>query len=187
MNAIAPTFPQEFLNENPALIVGLDIQESLRLVLAEVSDDGPEPTVLAHHCFRSLEGLHRYLRPSILGRIRVVTVQADHGDPFGVRAWLSTHNLTIHHYHNPGWSGHILQLQDQLEFWELPRSYELAYTLAFLSSYRLHSEKTVHKLWRQTCLMKEILDEYDRELARLSHSLGKDGIRPTLQQWLCPF
>lgn len=186
MNAVYKTHPQEFLKENPQLIVGLDTQEGLRLVLAEVTDDCPEPTVVEHHCFRSLEGLQRYLRP-VRNRIQAVSVQAKHGDPLGIIAWLSTHKVPIHHYHNPGWSGDALELQDQLEFWELPRSYQLAYTLAFLSSYRLHSEKTVYKLWQQTYQLKEILNEYDRELARLSHALGKDGVRPTLQQWLCPF
>lgn len=186
MNAVTKTYPQEFLKENADLIVGLDIQESLRLVLAEVTDDCPEPTILDHHLFRSLEGMQRYLRP-IRDRIQAVSVQAHHGDPLEITAWLSIHKVPIHHYHNPGWSGHTLQLERQLEFWELPRSYQLAYTLAFLSSYRLHSERTVCKLWRQTHQLKEFLDEYERELARLSHALGKDGLCPTIQQWLCPF
>ncbi len=187
MNAIAPTFPQEFLNENPALIVGLDIQESLRLVLAEVPDDNPEPTILEHHCFRTLEGLQRYLKPSIQERILIVTMQADHEDPLGVKTWLAAQNLPIHQYHNPGWSGYALKLESQLEFWELPRSYQMAYTLAFLASYRFHSENTIRKLWTQTYTMKEIVDEYGRELSRLSHAMGQDGVRPTLNEWLCPF
>ena len=187
MNAIYKSYPQEFLKQNRPLIMGLDIDENLRLVLAEVRDDCPEPTILEHHCFRSLGGLQRYLSPSVRDRIQAVSVRANYWDPFGVKAWLSAHNMPMHHYHNPGWSGHILKLESEREFWELPQSYLMAYTLAFLSSYRLRTEKTVYKLWRQTYELKEILDEYERELGRLSHALGKDGVRPTVQQWLCPF
>lgn len=186
MNAVTQNCPQEFLKDNPLLVIGLDVQGSLRLVLAEITDN-PEPTILEHHCFRSIERLQRYMRPSVLERIRTVAMQADDEDPHGVKTWLTAQNLPIHQYPNPRWSGYTLKLDSQLEFWELPRSYQMAYTLAFLTSYKFHSENTVRKLWTQTYTMKEIFDEYDRELSRLSYALGEDGVPPTLRQRLCPF
>ena len=53
MNATLSTWSDELLTEPTKLIVGLDINQSLRLVVAE-ADSGPEPVILERHCFRSL-------------------------------------------------------------------------------------------------------------------------------------
>jgi hypothetical protein len=187
MNAFPQSYSQEFLQENDGLVIGLDIQESLRLVVAEVTVNCAEPTILEHHRFLSLDGLHRFLKPSIRERILAISVEANYEDPSGAKVWLSTHKIPIHHHHNPGWSSYTLKLQSQLALSGLPRPYELAYSLAFLSSYRLHNETTVYKLWRQASRLKEMVDDHYIELARLSHALGKDGVVLTLEQWLAPF
>jgi len=67
----------------------------------------------------------------------------------------------------------------------LPPAYELAFTLAFLSCYRLHADRIVYKLWDQAYELKSIADEFERELGRLSHALGKNGV--TSPETPCPF
>lgn len=186
MNATLANCPQEYQTECPNLIVGLDINDSLRLVIAE-ADSGPEPVILERHCFRSLEGLQRYLqRPEIWQRIQVIAVYAGGGDPHRVSSWLYTQNLPAHRYQNPGWPAQALRLDEKLDFWELPQAYKLAYTLAFLSSYRLHSNRTVSRLSCQTHQLMEILNEFKHELACLTYAVG-DGGCPQHHTWQCPF
>ena len=54
----------------------------------------------------------------------------------------------------------------------------MAYTLAFLSAYKLRAGRIVYKLWNQARGLKCVAYEFNRELSRLSHALGKDGIVP---------
>lgn len=172
-----------FPAENSILVVGLDY-EPLRLVLMEVIEDCPEPYLLDHHSFRSLEALQRYLHSPVRDHICMVSVQGDCPDPLEIKSWLLTQNLPVTEYNNPGWSASALKLQSERESWDLSRNYELAYTLAFLSCYKLRAGRTLFKLWNQAAELKYMTNELDRELSRLSHALGKDGVIPLTH---CPF
>lgn len=186
MNATLANCHQEGQqSECPFLIVGLDINDSLRLVVAE-ADIGPEPVILEHHCFRSLEGLQRYLqRLGLWQRILVIAVHAGDGDPHGVGSWLCSQNLPAYRYQNPGWPAYALRLDEKLDVWELPKTYKLAYTMAFLSSYRLHCSRTILRLSCQTHQLMEILEELKHELSCLTYAFD-DGSSP-LHQSQCPF
>ena len=178
---------RDFPIEPTKLIVGLDINDSLRLVVAE-ADSGPEPVILERHCFRSLEGLQRFLnRPEIWKQVQVLAVHAGGGDPHGASSWLYTQNLPAHRYQNPGWPAYALKLDEKLDFWELPQAYKLAYTLAFLSSYRLHSNRAISRLSSQSQRLTEILKELERELDCLRYAIGETGGCPQHHQWDCPF
>ena len=93
----------------------------------------------------------------------------------------------LHRYQSPGWAAHALNLNEKLTFWELPQAYKLAYTLAFLSSYRLHSNRVVNSLANQTHQLTEILKDFERELGCLRFALGDGGGCPQHHQWECPF
>ena len=97
MNATLSSWSDELLTEPTKLIVGLDINESLRLVVAE-ADSGPEPVILERHCFRSLEGLQRYLqRPEIWNQMHHLALHAaGANDPHGASSWLYTQNIPVH-------------------------------------------------------------------------------------------
>jgi len=169
--------------KNSFLVVGLDY-ESLRLVLLEVTEDCPEPYLLEHQHFRSVEALQRYLCSPVRDHIHMVSVQGDSQDPFDIKAWLLAQHLPIAEYNNPGWAAYTLKLQKERESLDLPRTYELAYTLAFLSAYKLRAGRTVYKLWHQASELKCLAHELNRELSRLSHALGKDGV---VSMTPCPF
>lgn len=188
MNATLSSWSDELLTEPTKLIVGLDINESLRLVVAE-ADSGPEPVILERHCFRSLEGLQRYLqRPEIWNQMHHLALHAaGANDPHGASSWLYTQNIPVHRYQSPGWAAHALNLNEKLTFWELPQAYKLAYALAFLSSYRLHSNRVVNSLANQTHQLTEILKDFERELGCLRFALGDGGGCPQHHQWECPF
>jgi len=114
----------------------------------------------------------------------MVSVQGDCQDPLEIKAWLLGQDLPMTEYNNPGWAAYTLKLQKERESLDLPRTYELAYTLAFLSSYKLRAGRTVYKLWHQASELKCMAYEFNRELSRLSHAMGQDGVVPVTP---CPF
>jgi hypothetical protein len=168
-------------------IIGLDLAEKLRLVVVATREDCPIPVAIEHQKFRSKEGLQRYLATQALDGNRIVALSSQYPDTHGIVAWLSRQDVTVDWHAHPGWSSSILKLKEERAFWSIPRSYDTAYALAFLSSYRRQAERTACRLWNQTYCLDEILTEFKVELERLSHALQPKGLLESQKRGLCPF
>jgi len=53
-----------------------------------------------------------------------------------------------------------------------------------LTRSELRAGRTVYKLWHQASELKCMAYEFNRELSRLSHAMGQDGVVPVTP---CPF
>jgi hypothetical protein len=170
-------------------IIGLDLNETaIRLVIMTTTEDSPLPTFPTHQTFRSKEKLQRYFATLGWDEEPLVAVSGSSADPHEIIEWLSTQEgLTLDWHGHPEWSSIALDLNEEMEFWELPRSYKTAYALVFLSSYRLHARSTAHKLWNQVDCLNEIVNEFKVELQRLSHALSTTGLLESQKKGLCPF
>lgn len=178
--------PETAGQEGPT-IIGLDLDETLRLVVAATREDCPLPIILDRQKFRSKEGLQRYFAAHQWGEKPIVALTTEVLDPYGVVEWLSSQELTIDCHAHPLWSSAALKLNEESAMWEIPRAYDTAYALAFLSSYRRQAERTACRLWNQTYCLEEILTEFKCELQRLSHALQPTGLLESQKKGLCPF
>ena len=168
------------------LIIGLDLDETLRLVAVGTREDCPVPFLLEHRSFRSKEGLQRYFAANA-SRENCIVATTHGSDPHDLVKWLLRQELTIDWHAHPGWSSRALKLSEERELWDIPRAYDTAYALAFLSSYRQQAERVAGRLWSQTYSLDEILKEFKCELERLSHALQPMGLVEPKRKGACPF
>jgi hypothetical protein len=168
------------------LIIGLDLGEILRLVAVGTREDCPVPFLLDRRSFRSKEGLQRYFAAHASDENCIVAI-TQCPDPHDLVKWLLRQELTIDSHAHPGWSSRVLKLSEERELWDIPRAYDTAYALAFLSSYRQQAERVACMLWNQTYNLDEILKEFKGELERLSHALQPMGLLEPKLKGYCPF
>ena len=100
-------------------------------------------------------------------------MSSQNADPFKVVPWLISQGASIDRHSHPEWKWTRLRLKDEFAMWspDLPKAYQHAYTLAFLSAYRLQATTIVRQLSTSAIGMREMLTEFEDELRRLAEAL----------------
>jgi hypothetical protein len=156
-------------------IIGLDLDEdsSVRLVFIELDSDGTTPTLVDHRRFQTLGQFKSYWTKYVKDPEVRVAVSLQNVDPLKVLPWLVYQGVTIDRHSYPGRKWTRLRLKDEFALWTpgLSKSYQQAYTVAFLSAYRLQSATIARQLVNHAVCMREMLTELEDELRRLADAL----------------
>jgi len=156
-------------------VIGLELDDEtgVRLVSLELNEKGSVPALRDHRKFQALDQLKSYWTKYIKCPEIRVAVSCQNADPFKVLPWLLSQGASVDRHSHPEWKWTRLKLRDEFAMWspDLPGAYKHAYTLAFLSAYRLQATTIIRQLSNQAFCMREILTEFEDELQRLSAAL----------------
>ena len=157
-------------------IIGLDLDDAtgIRLVYLGFDRQASGHFLADHRRFRNLEQLQSYWARSPHCHVAVSQQAAD---PQCALNWLADQGARISRHSNPEWKWTRLGLKEEFAMWDLPRVYEHAYTLAFLTTYRLQAAKIAGLLATQASCLQEMLTEFQQELSRLRDALPDSSQR----------
>jgi hypothetical protein len=188
-HTIRPSFP-DFVSEFD--IIGLDLDDvaGMRLVYLGFDLQASEHFLADHRRFYNLARFKSYWARNPHCHVAVSKQTAD---PQDVMQWLASQGARIIPHSNPGWKWTRLGLREEFAMWGLPRAYERAYTVAFLTTYRLQAAKIVGLLATQANCLQEMLTEFEQELSRLRDAMpdpdqrGEDhalSLSAAMPRWL---
>src|ERR1019366_4380087 len=122
-------------------IIGLELDDEtgVRLVSPELDEKGSAPPLRDYRKFQVLEQLKSYWTKYVKYPGIRVAVSSQNADPLKVVPWLISQGASIDRHSHPEWKWTRLRLKDEFAMSspDLPKAYQHAYTLAFLSAYRL--------------------------------------------------
>lgn len=163
--------PAIFIKEE---IIGLDLDDEtgLRLVSLECSGNGTTHSLVDHRRFQTPEQLKSYWAKHIKPEARVA-ISLQTADPLQVVLWLMERGACIDRHNHPQWKWTRLGLKEEFSMWTpgLPRTYAHAYTLAFLSVYRLQAATVAGQLSTQAATLRMMMTEFETELKKLRDAL----------------
>ena len=174
--------PNSASTKNLREIIGLDLsQETVRFVNLEIHGQASETVLVDHRRFQGREELESYWSQYLTSPYLHVAVSMQDRDPHAVLPWLNTKGVAIEFHSHPERSWTRLRLKEESAYWSLPKAYAHAYTVAFLSAYRLHAATIVKQLSTELMTQQDVLREFQDELLRLAEALPEPGQRP--RQW----
>jgi len=138
---------------------------TVRVIYAVVDiDNEPSPYILEHRSFRTLKGFQNYWRHCAKeGSFRIgLPGYAD--DMFGLEVWLKEQGAVVESFARLPFPEFM---QDFL-VWDLPESFQNAYSLACCASYRVYAARVASELWGNLLSLQHSL----KELCRQAHVLN---------------
>ncbi len=156
-------------------VIGLDLDDEsgIRLVSLELDGKGSAPPLRDHRRFQGLDQLKSYWAKHVNCADVRVAVSLQNNDSHKVLPWIRYQGAGIDRHSHPEWKWTSLRLKDEFAMWspDLPKVYQHAYTLAFLSAYRTQAATITSQLCTCAVGLREMLTEFEDELRRLAAAL----------------